>query len=105
MLIYPKLNNSETATVTRIRSGQGLDSASTLFFATSIMTTPFKVVSLKTRVPVFKQVTQSPKRVGANRQHEERLVFDLVNLYGWTLAENGEGIYAPDPTRWAWDAK
>ena len=64
-----------------------------------------KIVSLKPRVPVFKQVTQCPKRIGANRQHEERLVFDLVNLYGWTLAENGEGVYAPDPTRWAWDAK
>jgi hypothetical protein len=61
-----------------------------------------RVVSLKSRVPVFKQVTQSPKRVGANPQHEERLVYDLVNLYGWHLAENGEGLYSPDPKRWFW---
>ena len=69
------------------------------------MTARSKIVSLKSRVPVFKQGTPSPKRIGANRQHEERLVFDLVNLYGWTLAENGEGVYSPDPTRWQWDAK
>ena len=66
------------------------------------MPTRSKVVSLKTRVPVFKQVTQSPKIIGANPKHEERLVFELVNLYGWRLAENGEGVYCPDPTRWQW---
>ena len=105
MLIYPKLNNTETATGTRIGSGQGLDSDPTLFFATLLMSTRSKVVSLKTRVPVFKQDTQRPKRVGANPQHEKRLVFDLVNLYGWHLAENGEGVYAPNPSEWAWSDK
>jgi hypothetical protein len=61
-------------------------------------------VSLKARVPVFMKDTQRPKRVGANPKHEERLVQDLVNLYGWHLAENGEALYTPDPKRWFWGA-
>ena len=61
-----------------------------------------KVVSLRSRVPVFLQDTQRSKRVGANTRHEEKLVKDLVNLYGWHLAENGEGLYCPDPSRWQW---
>tara|TARA_B100000519_G_scaffold78352_1_gene67737 strand:- start:457 stop:669 length:213 start_codon:yes stop_codon:yes gene_type:complete len=66
------------------------------------MKTPPKVVRIKSRVPVVKSETQRPKRVGANPKHEERLVQDLVNLYGWHLAENGEGLYSPNPLKWHW---